>query len=206
MQRRLKFYGWGLEGEGLDAPERAALFHFVSERLGVEARAVNPPNEADIALPAPRVVAPAALVEVLTAEPYERLLHTYGKSFPETVRAFAGDFANAPDLVAQPRNEADIAAVLDFAADAAVAVIPFGAGSSVVGGVEPRVGDAYRGTISLDTRRLDRIVEVDRTSRAAQSRGGDSRSGARHGAEAAWHDAAPFPAELRGTRRSAAGS
>src|SRR5271170_224499 len=84
---------------------------------------------------------PTALESILTSEPYERLLHTYGKSFPETVRAFSRDFANAPDLVALPRSEADIAAVLDWATGAKVAVIPFGGGSSVVGGVEPAVGE-----------------------------------------------------------------
>jgi len=172
MVARLKFYGWGREGEGLDADERAALFRFVADRFGIEARTVEAPREADITLRASRLTAPAALADVLTAEPYERLLHTYGKSFPETVRAFAGDFANAPDLVARPRTEAEVAAVLDFAATAAAAVIPFGAGSSVVGGVEPRVGDTWRGTISLDTRRLDSILEVDRTSRAARIQAG----------------------------------
>ncbi|HZZ59834.1 MAG TPA: FAD-binding oxidoreductase, partial [Roseiarcus sp.] len=52
------------------------------------------------------------------------------------------------------------------------AVIPFGCGSSVVGGVEPAVGDAYAGTVSLDMRRLDRVLEVDATSRAARIEGG----------------------------------
>ena len=135
MERRLKFYGWGYEGEGLADAERERLFRFVGEKLGVEPRAAAaPPQASEIALRAPRVSAPAALAGVLTQEPYERLLHTYGKSYPETVRAFARDFANAPDLVALPKSEADIEAVLDWAAGAKVAVIPFGAGSSVVGG------------------------------------------------------------------------
>ena len=138
MGRRLKFYGWGNEGEGLDEAERARLFRFVGEKLGAEPRAsAAPPQASEIALRAPRVTAPAALANVLTQEPYERLVHTYGKSYPETVRAFTRDFANAPDFVAFPKDESDIAALFDWAATAKVAVIPFGAGSSVVGGVEP---------------------------------------------------------------------
>ena len=126
MERRLKFYGWGYEGEGLADAERERLFRFVGEKLGVEPRAAAaPPQASEIALRAPRVSAPAALAGVLTQEPYERLLHTYGKSFPETVRAFARDFANAPDLVALPKSEADIEAVLDWAA------APEGRGHSV---------------------------------------------------------------------------
>ena len=105
-------------------------------------------------------------------EAYERLLHTYGKSYPETVRGFAREFPNAPDLVAYPRNAEHVAAVLDWASDANVAVIPFGCGSSVVGGVEPEVGETYAGTVSLDLRSLNRVVEIDATSRAARIEAG----------------------------------
>ena len=62
--------------------------------------------------------------------------------------------------------------MLDWASGANVAVIPFGCGSSVVGGVEPAVGDRYAGAISLDLRRLDRVLEVDGTSRAARIQAG----------------------------------
>ena len=172
MGNRLKFYGWGFENTGLDDAERNQLCRFVADRLGVEPRLAPPPQETDIALRSPRIASPAALAGVLTQDPYERLLHTYGKSYPETVRAFARDFANAPDLVALPASEADVAAVLDWASGAKIAVIPFGAGSSVVGGVEPAVGDAYAGAVSLDLRRLDRVLEVDETSRVARIQGG----------------------------------
>jgi alkyldihydroxyacetonephosphate synthase len=172
MERRLKFYGWGVEGAGLDNAERDQLFRFVAGRLGVEPRLGAPPQAAEIALRPPRIPPPAALAGLLTQEPCERLLHTYGKSYPETVRAFARDFANAPDLVALPKTEADIAAVLDWASGAKVAVIPFGGGSSVVGGVEPAVGDSYAGAVSLDMRHFDQVLEVDATSRAARIQGG----------------------------------
>jgi alkyldihydroxyacetonephosphate synthase len=173
MARRLKFYGWGREGEGLDEAERARLVRFVAEKLGAEPRAsVPPPQASEIALRAPRISAPAALAKLLTADPYERLLHTYGKSYPEAVRAFARDFANAPDIVALPKNESDIAAVFDWASGAKIAVIPFGAGSSVVGGVEPAVGDDYAGAVSIDTRHFDRVLEVDSASRAARIQAG----------------------------------
>src|SRR5208282_5043399 len=172
MEKRLKFYGWGCEDTGLSDAEREQLFRFIADRLGAEPRLAPPPQAADIALRAPRIALPSALANILTQEPYERLLHTYGKSYPETVRAFARDFANAPDLVALPGSEADVAAVLDWASGAKVAVIPFGCGSSVVGGVEPAVGGAYAGAVSLDLRRLDRVLEIDQTSRAARIQSG----------------------------------
>jgi alkyldihydroxyacetonephosphate synthase len=172
MVGRLKFYGWGVENTGLDEAEREPLFRFVADRLGVEPRLVAPPQIVDISLRAPRLTPPASIAHMLKSDPYERLLHTYGKSYPETVRACDRDFANAPDLVALPVGEADVSAVLDWASGANVAVIPFGCGSSVVGGVEPAVGDSYAGVISLDLRQLGRVLEIDRTSRAARIQAG----------------------------------
>ena len=91
---------------------------------------------------------------------------------PRGRRIFAREFDNAPDLVARPRSEEDVVALLDWASGARAAVIPFGGGSSVVGGVEPEVGNGFAGTVSLDLKGLDRILEVDRASRAARVQGG----------------------------------
>jgi len=74
--------------------------------------------------------------------------------------------------VAFPRDEREVAAVLDWCTGAHLACIPYGGGSSVVGGVEARVGDGYAGAVSLDLGRLDRVLEIDRTSRAARIQGG----------------------------------
>ena len=137
------------------------------------------------------------LAAICTSEPYERLLHSYGKSFPEAVRIFARDFGNAPDVVARPRSEADVVAVLDWAADADAAVIPFGGGSSVVGGVEPAVGESFAGTISLDLKGLDRLLEVDRTSRAARMQGGMLGPAIEAALKPHGLTLTPFPAELR---------
>jgi alkyldihydroxyacetonephosphate synthase len=172
MSDRLKFYGWGIENTGLDDEERDRLFRFLSDRLRVELRPIAAPRLADISLRLPRVMSPATMAGVFTDDPYERVLHTYGKSYPETVRAFERDFADAPDLVAIPATEADVGTILDWAGGANVAIIPFGCGSSVVGGVQPIVGDRYAGVVSLDLRRLDHVVEIDQTSRAARIQAG----------------------------------
>jgi len=170
---RWKFWGWGLEGSGLDADEERRMLEFYAARFALGERERRPVPDVDaIELAAPRLKPPAALDAIVTAEPHARLLHTYGKSYPDTVRAFERDFGPAPDLVATPRTEDEVVAVLDWAADAGAAVIPFGGGSSVVGGVEPAVGAGFAGTVSLDLKGLDRIVEVDRSSRAARIQGG----------------------------------
>ena len=90
------------------------------------------------------------------------------------VRAFRGELPSPPDLVAFPRDEAEVAARARLVRRrAASPSIPYGGGSSVVGGVEPRVGDGYaRRWSSLDLGRLDRVLEIDRTSRAARIQAG----------------------------------
>jgi alkyldihydroxyacetonephosphate synthase len=88
------------------------------------------------------------------------------------VRAFRGRIENPPDLVAHPGDEDEVAAVLAWCADAGAAAIPFGGGTSVVGGVEARVDDGYTGAVSVDLRRLDRVLEIDTDSRAARIQAG----------------------------------
>ena len=140
------------------------------ERLGFRAGEIEDgvPLEA-VELPGPRIAAPEHLGEVFTDDTAERAAHTYGKAYRDLVRAFRGRYDNPPDLVAKPRDESEIEAVLDWAAGASVAVIPYGGGTSVVGGVEARVeGPA----ISLDLRALDRVLEVDKASSAARIQAG----------------------------------
>ena len=81
--------------------------------------------------------------------------------------------SNAPDVVAYPRTEEEVAAVLDWAGGAQASVTPFGGGSSVVGGVEPcRDATRYKAAVTIDTRELGRVLEVDKTSRAARIEAG----------------------------------
>src|SRR6185312_5194167 len=72
---------------------------------------------------------------------------------------------------------ADVEAVLTWALDAGAAVIPFGGGTSVVGGVEPLVSDAYAGVITIDLKGLDRVLELDETSGAARIQAGATGPG-----------------------------
>jgi alkyldihydroxyacetonephosphate synthase len=170
---RRKFWGWGLEGQGLSEGEREALRAAVAWRYGNEAPdAIAPPTVEEIDLLPPRISVPGSLAEVCTADPYERLLHSYGKSFPDSVRAFRRSYPHPPDVVAYPRREQDIIDVLAWAEESRAAAIPFGGGSSVCGGVEPDVGGDYAGTVSIDLLHLGRVLDVDRTSRAARIQAG----------------------------------
>jgi alkyldihydroxyacetonephosphate synthase len=173
MTARLKHFGWGREGEGLTADEEAFVLGRIAERFGPPAEPeVRPPELADITLAPPALEPPASLAAFCSTGHYDRAAHAYGKSFPEYVRGLHGDYSSAPDVVAYPRSEDEVAAVLDWAGAAHASVTPFGGGSSVVGGVEPRRNGGYRGAVTIDLRELGRVLEVDRSSRAALIEGG----------------------------------
>lgn len=171
--RRLKFWGWGYEDETVPASEIAWMESAWSERFGVSGfKAVPTPVAADIKLPAPRVSAPSSLAHICTTDHYERVLHSYSKSLPDIIRVFARDCPAPVDVVALPRNEQDIVDLLDWAYRVNAAVVPFGGGSSVVGGVVPPTGGEYAGAISIDMRHLNKVLEIDETSLAARIQAG----------------------------------
>jgi len=141
--------------------------------LGVEAgEPTAPPTLEDIELPRARLE-PGSSIASFTSTLHEaRVRHTYGRAYPDIVRGFRGDFAGAPDLVSCPSTEEEIAAVLAWADQTGSAVIPFGGGTSVVGGVERDPSCAERAVLALDMRRLNRVLEVDERSRLARIQGG----------------------------------
>lgn len=173
MTRRLKHWGWGYEDEQPSHDDVRAAATFISGQLGFGSlEPERPVPLGDISLPAPRLHPPASLAEICSADTYERALHSYGRSYRDVVRAFRGRFDHPPDVVAHPRDEAEVAEVLDWAVGCGAAVIPFGGGTSVVGGVEPRVGEGYDGVVTLDLKRLDRVLEIDEVSLAARIQAG----------------------------------
>ena len=95
-----------------------------------------------------------------------RVRHTRGKSTPDLLRLRAGDAGDAPDAVVLPHSHDEVIAVLRVCAEERLAVVPFGGGTSVVGGLEPR-REGFAAVIALDVRRLNRLVSLDEESRTA---------------------------------------
>jgi alkyldihydroxyacetonephosphate synthase len=175
FDRDRKIWGWGVGRVRVPDEMLALARGFLGMRFGVEPPAPRPvPTLASIRMDAPALAAPSSLAGFVTDDRYDRAVHTYGKAFRDVVRALSGDFTNAPDLVAYPRDEAEIAALLRWAVADGVAVIPYGGGSSVVGGIEPdRASRArFAGVVTLDLCRMDRVLEVDRVSRTARVEAG----------------------------------
>lgn len=173
-ERRRSFFGWGYAGDTVSTEELRWFETTWAELFGVDGfEAVPLPSEADIALRPPRVGLPTSLRSFCTDDKYDRLLHCYGRSVHDLARMILRrDFSNPPDAIAYPRDEADIRAVLDWCGENNVAAIPFGGGSSVVGGVNVPTDARYSGTITIDLRRLDKVLEIDPISQAARIQAG----------------------------------
>jgi alkyldihydroxyacetonephosphate synthase len=166
--RRRKHWGWGYEDEQASLEDVRAAAEGFRAHLGFGGDEVEEPVPLEaVELPRARLEAPGALAEICSSETYERASHGYGKSYRDVVRGFRGQFDHVPDVVAFPRDAGEVEALLDWCADRGAAAIPYGGGTSVVGGVEAAVGDGYAGAVTIDLGRLNRVLEVDRESRAA---------------------------------------
>lgn len=165
--RERSWWGWGWADQALDEQACRRLAERVAAYLPLdgELSPVPPVPTVDTT----RLAPPASLSPICRDDSPARTAHAHGKAYRDVVRNLRGELANPPDLVAYPRDEAEVVAVLDWATSADVPVVPYGGGTSVVGGVE------YRGDLpwlSLDLTRLTGVVEVDEVSRAARIRAG----------------------------------
>jgi alkyldihydroxyacetonephosphate synthase len=168
----MRWWGWGEDGHEVSLPEPA--LELLRDELGADPSARHDPVALeDVRLPEPRLpgAARARLDSAVGAEHVlddraARVAHAAGRSYADLVRLRAGDASSAPDAVVAPGSTDEVRAVLDACAGERVAVIPFGGGTSVVGGVEP-VSDGFEGAVALDLGRLDRVLDVDRASLTA---------------------------------------
>ena len=177
--QNLRWWGWGTLDQSFDLKGRTAFWPGL-ERM-IEApreRKLHPPVTLEEIELRPTRLDDRRLTllrKLLGAEAVftnrrARVEHAYGKSYRDLVRMRAGHIPHPPDAVVYPADEDQIAALLVWAADNDVAVIPFGGGSSVLGGVEPQPGD--RLCITLDLARMDRVLSVDPVSRTARIQAG----------------------------------
>ncbi|KAI9023979.1 FAD linked oxidase domain-containing protein [Hyaloraphidium curvatum] len=175
-------WGWGYEGGVAKVPQvlvRAVLGVLATKLPKPTARITQPTKErlGEVArgLRKPRFAkddVPARVAEVLSDDPLERMRHSFGKSFDDICRGALLQYTNPPDYVAFPRDEEDIVAILNYCTRTGTHCIPFGGGSSVVGGIEP-VADAKRGVITVDlTRHLNRLLSIDAENMTARVQAG----------------------------------
>ncbi|MFD4393130.1 FAD-binding oxidoreductase [Kitasatospora sp. NPDC058478] len=162
---------WDAWGDPALAKELSAdIKGLLAAALGVTGDATPGPAADEVVLHPSRIAADdlkalaAAVGETnVSAADADRLPRAGGKSTPDLLRRRSRDPQDAPDAVVLPGDEQEIAAVLALCAERRIAVVPFGGGTSVVGGLDPERG-GLTAVISLDLRRLDRLHDLDETS------------------------------------------
>lgn len=166
--RTRSWWGWGWTDAHPGDAECTAMGALLP---GTLSRPLPVPRVRDLRIGRPAVEPPRSLAGLVTADPGDRAAHAMGKAYRDVVRALRGRPGRIPDLVARPADERAVADLLDWAGDRQVAVVPYGGGSSVTGGVEYR-GDAHRAVLSLDLTAMGRVLEVDTEGRAARIQAG----------------------------------
>jgi alkyldihydroxyacetonephosphate synthase len=172
----MKWWGWGEEGHSFSLPDPERFWGLVADRLGelgvspriesLDAITLSPSHLEGEALAALRRIVGDDAVAIDTAQ---RAVYSLGKGYRDAVRIRRGEVPHPTDAVVRPQTEEQVAAVLAEAARRGVAVIPFGGGTSVVGGVEPT---GERPTITLDLQHLARVLSIDPVSATATVQAG----------------------------------
>lgn len=165
--------GWGYLEDALDAAQRKPLISAMRAFLGAAiADYQSPPEPGDVRLPPVRVTVPEALEGFVDTDHASRLLHTVGRSFRDLATLRAGTEIPAPDVVATPRDESELADVMAWASDQGLAIIPFGGGSSVVGGVNPEDMDDKPGIVTVDLQALNKVLEINERDHVVHAQAG----------------------------------
>ena len=172
----MRWWGWGDPAHPSGLPP--AVRGFLADAVGLAAEPRAPVALSNVRMAAPALTdaALSRLRAVVGAEHVrddhgERVAHAAGKGYPDLVRVRAGEPEGAPDAIVLPSSTQEVGAVLQLCARESLAVVPFGGGTSVVGGVEPLRGE-HRGVVCLDMRRMGGVVELDGASRTVTVQGG----------------------------------
>lgn len=163
---------WGIAGEGEPLPDDRR--DLIRQVLGVEHDGPPIGDPQAVELPPVRLSdeQTAALTAVVGEEHVDsgqpaRLIHCIGRSTPDLLHARLGEIEHAPDAVVSPADHDEVQRLLEVCSEGSIAVVPFGGGSSVVGGLDALPGE-HTAVISLDLRRLDQLIELDTVSRTAR--------------------------------------
>jgi alkyldihydroxyacetonephosphate synthase len=164
----MKWNAWGDPAEA--KPLSEGIRSLIKQALGVEESTAEELEPEQVRL-RPSALSPAdreGLAAIVGAEycgvdDGARLLRAGGKSTLDLLRRKDSGVQDAPDAILLPGDEEEIAAVLRFCADHSIAVVPFGGGTSVVGGLDPIRGD-FKAVVSLDLRRFDELHALDEIS------------------------------------------
>jgi alkyldihydroxyacetonephosphate synthase len=173
--RHMKWWGWGNEDAEFHSQAHPAFWPYARAELGIERDDFRRREWRLEAVELPELSIDQRFLAKLRSflkptqisdERQERVIHAYGKGFRDLFRLRRGLAMGAPDLVLYPESERDVCLTLRAAVERDVMVIPFGGGSNISGCLERM--EAQRMLVSLDMRRLRRVLAVDRLSCTAR--------------------------------------
>jgi alkyldihydroxyacetonephosphate synthase len=176
----MKWWGWGVDGVEFMHEDKPELAAFIKQAIDVDVGRVTSPPVGFEKLDIPEPILPDALRRALgqavtaafvSVDPPDRVVHARGKSLRDLIRQRRGELPRIPDVVVRPGSEDEVTAVMQAAVSADAVVIPFGGGSSISGSLEAPT-DETRPVISVDLVRLDKLLEIDPSSRLARVQAG----------------------------------
>jgi alkyldihydroxyacetonephosphate synthase len=164
----IRWNGWGLTAHHDQLAENELFWTWLATELGMPALLATPPRPFEsITIPPTRLAADhrARFVAILGEErvrddSYERAYHALGRSYHDLIRLRAGDLSTAPDAVVFPRTSEEIQATLAACGEFGIAVVPYGGGTSVVGGVTADPG-RFKSVVTMNVSEMDRVIDVD---------------------------------------------
>lgn len=180
-RRALRWNGWGFVHAGFELGRREPeVWRWVADQLGRKTlphRPAAPLDRLELAASALAEADLAALRAIVGADHvktdrYERAFHSRGKSYLDLLAVRTGDLRHVPDAVVYPGSAEEVQAVVHHCDREGLALVPFGGGSSVVGGVSAIGGDGHRAVVTLDTTRLGRVLAIDGESLTARVQAG----------------------------------
>ncbi|MCB9612000.1 MAG: FAD-binding oxidoreductase [Sandaracinus sp.] len=169
----LRWNGWGLRAQGFDlGGNDDAVWELLARTVGLAALPDTPAKALDRCTLPPSKLDEGSLGKLrdvcsVATDDLERAAHALGRSYPDLIRLRRGDLTSAPDAVAFPGSHDETLALVKLCAAEGLAAVPFGGGSSVVGGVEAKAGQGQRGVVTIDTTRMARLIDLDPVSRTA---------------------------------------
>lgn len=157
-----RWNGWGDDKNDLDFKLATSARAFLEQLIGESA----PLPEATLAQALSKV--PASRLpdhESFSVDADDRLRHARGQSLPDWLAMRSGEFGVFPDGVAFPRSSVEVQALLRYAQDHNIDVIPYGGGTSVVGHINPEAGD--RPVLTINMTGMNKLIHLDKESQIA---------------------------------------
>ncbi len=155
-----RWNGWGNENTTYPLP--ASAESYLSEQIGPGIQTEDATlQEVLNTVPESRLTKHP----LVNADPLERLRHAHGQSLADWIALRSGRIGRFPDGVAYPADAKEVRALLDYARQSGISLVPYGGGTSVVGHINPTSGEVP--CLTVDLSRMNQLLEWDESSRLA---------------------------------------